>query len=800
MTSEITLDFPLPALCGSHGDNIAKPGERVVVRLQSGTAMKGLLMTFDPNKGFITLIVVGEKRPSAIKLDTIKILHLPAFRHWSKAHLSIQENSEAIYIPEESQEFKIEFKDGDILTGKTIGCQLDRNGLYIFPLYDERQFHCVFVPHNFIKDYNVGLKIGELLIKEHLLTEQQIDASLKIQAAQSRKPLGEYLRDSALVTALDIDRVKDAQTATPSVRIGELLINEGLITAEQLDKALELQNKDRQQPLGKILVGQGLISKEDFQLVLAKKLGFPYADLKKFDIDYRTVRLVPEEVLRKHEVLPLCLNGERLLVAMENPMSWEALEEVRLHTGKNIDIAIASREDIERIIDRVFSTEDFNDLSFEGVEEWEAESKAPIGESGGVVVELVNKIIIGAANKGASDIHIEPDWTGENTVVRIRKDGRLIHFFEIPPTLRRAVPIRIKVMAGMDISVRRTPQDGKIRFNRPGKQPLDLRVATMPTVGGQEDVVLRILTGGKPMSLETIGLSQRNYECLLPLIDKPNGLFIVCGPTGSGKTTTLHSILSLLNVQDRKIWTAEDPVEIVQKGLRQVQVNPKIGLDFAAVMRSFLRADPDVIMLGEMRDQETAHNCIEASLTGHLVFSTLHTNSAPESVVRLLEMGMNPFNFSDSLLGILAQRLTRMLCRHCKKAYHPTSGEMNNLLEEYCKELDLAVSSREQAHALHRNIAQEWRQRFADASGQFTLYRPVGCEECDNTGYRGRIGIHELIVATAVLKGQIVEAVPVTQILESALNAGMRTLKQDGIEKVLQGITDIWQVRKVCVK
>jgi type II secretory ATPase GspE/PulE/Tfp pilus assembly ATPase PilB-like protein len=799
MTSAITLAFPLPPLCASNHDSVVKPGDRVVVRLQSGVILKGLLTTFDPNEGLITLITSDKKLPAAVRLDMVKTLHLPALRQWSKSELPSRENNQAITLPTENQEFKIEFKDGDNLAGKTIGCRTDRNGLYVFPLYNENQFLCVFVPHGFIKNYNIGPPIGVLLVKERLVTEQEIDASLKIQTEKRQKPLGEYLRDSALITALDWDRAMDIQGTTPSIKIGGILVKEGLISSEQLDTALVWQKQNRQQPLGEILVSQGLISKADFQFALAKKLGFPYVDLKKFEIDNETVKLIPEELARKHGVLPLCISDDKLLLAMENPMSWEALEEVRFHTGKHVDVAIASREEMERIIERVFSAEDLGSLSFEECEGWETEETEPIGETGSIIVELVNKIIIGAANRGASDIHIEPDWTGENTVVRIRKDGRLIHFYEIPPTLRRAVPIRIKVMAGMNIAVRRTPQDGKISFRRAGKQSIELRVVTLPTVGGQEDVVLRILSGGKPLPLAELGLSQRNQQQLMPLIDKPSGLIIVCGPTGSGKTTTLHSILALLNIPDRKIWTAEDPVEIVQKGLRQVQVFPKIGLDFAAVMRSFLRADPDVIMLGEMRDQETAHTCIEASLTGHLVFSTLHTNSAAESVVRLLEMNMNPFNFADSLLGILAQRLTRTLCSHCKQAYRPASNELNSLLVEYCKELDAVVISPEQAKTMHKNIAQEWKQRFADPSGHFTLYRPVGCEECEHGGYKGRIGIHELLVANSTLKKQIVDAAPVSNILATAINAGMRTLKQDGIEKVLQGMTDLLQVRKVCL-
>jgi type II secretory ATPase GspE/PulE/Tfp pilus assembly ATPase PilB-like protein len=799
MDSEITLPFPLPALCASNRDSIVKPGDRVVVRLRSGGILKGLLTTFDPNQGLITLIITGQQQPQAVDFEAIKILHLPTLRRWIKPELFFRDNHQAIILPKENQDFKIELKDGDTLVGKTIGCRTDRHGLYVFPLHNESQFICVFVPNSVIKDYNVGPPIGELLVKERLVTEQEIDASLIMQAESRHKPLGGYLRDSALVTALDWGRALEIQETTPSVKIGEVLVKEGLISRDQLDRALELQQQNRQQPLGKIIVSQGLISRADFQHTLAKKLGFPYVDLKKFNIDYETVKLLPEALARKHCVLPLGMNGDKLFLAMDDPMAWEALEEVRFHTGKQVDIALASGEEIERLIEMVFSSDALDSLSLKEFEGKQIEETEPVGESGNVIVELVNKIIIGANNKGASDIHIEPDLAGENTLVRIRRDGRLIHYYEIPPALRRAVPIRIKVMAGMDISVRRKPQDGKISLRRAGKPPIELRVVTLPTVGGQEDVVLRILAGGKPLPLEELGLSRRIHRQLMPLIDKPNGLIIVSGPTGSGKTTTLHSILALLNVPDRKIWTVEDPVEIVQKGLRQVQVHHKIGLNFATVMRSFLRADPDVIMLGEMRDRETAHTCIEASLTGHLVFSTLHTNSAAECVVRLLEMGMDPFNFADALLGILAQRLSRRLCPHCKSAYHPEADELNRLLAEYCNDFDIAAS-RGQRKITHEHILQEWKQQFADASGQFTLYRAVGCLECDHRGYKGRVGIHELLIAGDTVKRQIVEAAPMAEVLATAINEGMHTLKQDGIEKVLQGMTDIQQVRKVCVK
>jgi len=315
-----------------------------------------------------------------------------------------------------------------------------------------------------------------------------------------------------------------------------------------------------------------------------------------------------------------------------------------------------------------------------------------------------------------------------------------------------------------------------------------------------EDVVMRILASGEPIPIENMGFSVRNLELVKKTVTKPYGLFFVCGPTGSGKTTTLHSILKFINTPDTKIWTAEDPVEITQKGLRQVQINKKAGMDFATIMRAFLRADPDVIMVGEMRDKETVSIGIEASLTGHLVFATLHTNSAPESINRLLDMGMDPFNFADALLGILAQRLAKRLCKDCKKPHIATQEEIKALLTEYAAELMTTETWKKDSNAAYKTLYAEWVKLFADDKGQITLYEPVGCEKCSGTGYRGRVGLHELLIGTDVLKKAIQEHARVAELFSIALEEGMRTLKQDGIEKVLLGITDVHQVRAVCIK
>lgn len=590
----------------------------------------------------------------------------------------------------------------------------------------------------------------------------------------------------------------------------DLLVEAKLVTADELDEAGRTARK-RGISVEKVLVDEVGVSMTDLGNALAKFFGVPYEP-------HRPERMKPMDLLRNlkreysesNQWVPVEETKEGLLIVSPDP---EKIRQSKIVTHvfprHKLRYAVTTEPEFKDILNSFFGyggdAGDIGDL-LEGLGEDEYEDASGANKedlsaaSDNELVKLVNKIIIEAYHQGASDIHIESYPGKGKTQVRFRKDGSLAHYIEVPASYRNALIARLKIMCDLDISEKRKPQDGKIRFRKYGPLDIELRVATLPTQGGVEDVVMRILAAGEPIPIDKLGVSPHNLPILKQTVSKPYGLFFVCGPTGSGKTTTLHSILSHLNTPDTKIWTAEDPVEITQRGLRQVQVNRKAGLDFATVMKSFLRADPDIIMVGEMRDKETTAIGIEASLTGHLVLATLHTNSAPESIVRLLDMGMDPFNFADALVGILAQRLAKRLCARCKAPYHPDAEELKLLITEYCQELMNTKPFQEDPKTAFEKVYMDWAKHYADEKGNFTLYKKVGCDGCGKTGYRGRVGLHELLVATDPVKRHVQERSRVSELLATALEEGMRTLKMDGIEKVLGGLTDVAQVRAVCIK
>ena len=577
----------------------------------------------------------------------------------------------------------------------------------------------------------------------------------------------------------------------------DYLLNQKMVTPEQLHKALGLSKK-MNKSVEFILIEYFRVEKEDLGKSLSLFYGCPFRT-------YDPALPTPVELIRSlkkpfllHEVwVPLSWGKEGIEILIDDPRDLTKTDHIRaLVKTKKINFSVAIREDIEPYIKRFFDDQKIHtvapgqnvmegfdlipDISFEEEEEGAEIEETLFDETSSQVVNLVDQIIIAAYRRNASDIHFEPCQDSRVTTVRFRIDGVCQDYTKVPNSMIRAIIIRIKIMAGVDIAEKRLPHDGKIKFKRRGIPPFELRLATLPTAGGYEDAVLRILSGASTMHLDEMGLTERDLNLMKKVVGQPYGLVLAVGPTGSGKTTTLHAALGFINKPGIKIWTAEDPVEITQPGLRQVEVKPKIGLDFAMIMRAFLRADPDVIMIGEMRDEETAATAIEASLTGHLVFSTLHTNSAPETVTRLLDMGLNPLNFSEALLGVLAQRLVRRLCEKCRQEYHPSEDEFQEIVSDYGTD--------------------HFDTTGIEFTPDLTLYRPQGCEECSGTGYKGRLGIYEMLYGSNVIKRMIKKQAGTDAIFEQAAKEGMTTVKQDAIMKAFQGITDISEVRRVCIK
>ena len=573
----------------------------------------------------------------------------------------------------------------------------------------------------------------------------------------------------------------------------DYLLAQGLMTQDDVNAAIAAA-RQRNTDVEVILMDQYKIPKAELGTSLSQFYRVPFIEFNE--------RIIPPpdlmkdlklEYLKRNLWLPLKREHDgTTIVLIDNPQDIQRVDSIhQVMRGHKVQLAVGLKKDIQQFLiaaggegsgPRASMSEILSDLDAEAQVERDLDATgAEVDENDSAVIRLANQVIVDAFKARASDIHIEPYGMQKDTMIRLRIDGSCMEYQRVPGAFRRALVARIKIMATLDIAERRKPQDGKIKFKLPDGRDIELRVATVPTQGGNEDVVMRILTASEPIPIDKLGMLDRNLREMKSAAEKPYGLILCVGPTGSGKTTTLHSLLGYINKPERKIWTAEDPVEITQYGLRQVQVQPKIGFTFAQAMRAFLRADPDVIMVGEMRDEETAETGIEASLTGHLVFSTLHTNSAVETVIRLLDMGLDPFNFADALLAVLAQRLVKRICPDCKEEYHPDE-------DEYA-ELEHAFGGKEET--------AKFGIEFND---DFVLFRGKGCTSCNSSGYRGRAGIHELLVANDPMKRLIANKARVAEMVTAAKTDGMTTLVQDGILKALDGLTDVKQVKAVAIK
>jgi len=812
-----TVGWPAPPFFKPSDEQLSDSGRECTIELTDGRVVRQELVELQPGSEVIALRPCEGKPAREVPLSHIRSIRLLRPVSYVPDTEALQAVGVSDPHTDNRKQFEITLADGRRMSGRTLGFVKDSSGLVLFLVdapgetaADGKPLSAVpcFVPAMQIKELQIGPQLGDVLLGNNDVSADSLNQALAKQTQMRQEKIGRYLTDRAIISPRDLLMALRTQEKRPSVRLGDLLVEAGLITREQLTEALSIQARQRGRRVGEILIEMGAVSLRVIQFALSDKLGIPYVNVKEFKLGPGALEAIPMEVAIRHQVLPLLRSADTLVVAVEDPLAMDIEQELRFLAGLSISPVIANPQDLKGRIAKEYANLDtrapetrpaspqlpqtkITDLAFQLEKEAQQSTRASRESvvdarvSENTLVKLVNKIIIEAHAQGASDIHIESNGGKAETKIRFRKDGDLEDYLDLPPAYSNALVSRIKVMADLDISERRKPQDGKIDFSKHGPLSIELRVAVIPTCNMMEDVVLRILANATAIPLENIGFSAADLDRLEQMISRSYGLILVCGPTGSGKTTTLHSVLRQLNTPDVKIWTAEDPVEITQPGLRQVQVQPKIDWTFAGAMRAFLRADPDVIMVGEMRDAETTKIGIEASLTGHLVLSTLHTNSAAESIVRMLDMGMDPFNFADALIGILSQRLARKLCSSCKRPRVLSDEELMDLAGEYCAGTQLDPAE----------TAGHWQTEFG-SSGQIVVREPVGCDVCKE-GHKGRVVVYELLSGTPEVKHLVRSHSPVPELFAAALKGGMLSLRQCAIQKVLQGALDLAGARAV---
>ena len=599
-------------------------------------------------------------------------------------------------------------------------------------------------------------------------TEAEVQRRIEALYADDKGRLGETLLMSKKLKREQLRRALAEQAKLGKVKpLGELLVDMGYVTQAEIDEALNKQRSGGGR-LEDTLVQSGKLSPTMLAKSLAMQLGYQFVDDDHAKVDPYAVSLVPEATARRYQAMPIRLEDEQLVVAMKDPRHVFALDDIRLITGKEIQPAVATEETLARLLNRFYRNDaNMDELATALLEEVGSSSAAQQPEEDtsaideNALVKVVNNIIREAILGDFSDIHIEP--RPENVVVRVRKDGTLREYMTMPKATAGALAARIKIMGGLNIAERRMPQDGRVRFKDKSTE-VDLRLSTLPTVYGEKAVMRLLKKATSIPEIEQLGFADYNFRTFEDVIQKPYGMFLITGPTGSGKSFTTFSVLKRIAVPEVNVSTVEDPVEYEIPGINQTQVNMKAGLDFARALRAFLRQDPDIIMVGEIRDHETAKISMEAALTGHLLIATLHTNDAAGAITRLTEMGIEPFNVSASLIGVLAQRLVRRVCADCRVEYTPEPDVLRRL-----------------------GMAE------AEIKGK-TLYRGVGCETCGGSGYNGRYAIHELLAVDDDLEGAIVREASALELRDLAVEKGMKTLRQDGIHKAFQGITTLEEV------
>ncbi|MDP3700632.1 MAG: ATPase, T2SS/T4P/T4SS family [Hylemonella sp.] len=776
-------NWPLPPFFRDERSGSEEPPEAMLF-MQDGAALHGRLTRFAPETLSLQLVLRGQQVEQTIRFAEIKSLQLIApvalavditvVEHYLKAGGQLS----AL----EPRTFAVHFLDKERLNGTTKGFVRTRSGLFIFLTTTGERVVRIFIPMTALADFQVGGLLGQHLVDHGFVKPEHLAQALEEQARRRQQDVDEHLGDAPGQDVQALASQLGQVGSIASTHLGDILVTQGLVTREQMVEAMTRMRGSKSNLLGNVLVEMGALDRQRLTQAVAEQLNIPLVNLREFTIHPDVLALVGREFAMEHQVLPLLVTPRSLVIAVESPVDADYLDDLRFKTQRQVIPVIASSDDLKERIEHEYPSDathgDFQTIPAE-IEQLsknlESESASPgqdamhrqVSDEDTLVVRTINQMILDAQRQGASDIHVEAYPGEQDTRIRFRVDGSLADYLRVPHVMRAAMVSRLKIMANLDISEHRLPQDGKIDFSHFAATKLELRVACLPTANGLQDVVLRLLASSKPIPLEQMGMDADLIRQLKAMVHRSYGLFLVCGPTGSGKTTTLHSLMAEINTPDNKIWTAEDPIEITHPGLRQIQMIPRIGLTFATAMRAFLRADPDIIMVGEIRDLETADIAIKAAQTGHLVLSTLHTNDAPTTLTRMRNMGIAPFNIASSVILITAQRLARRLCSNCKA---PAEIPKKTMLDAGFQPDEL--------------------------DGSWVNYRPVGCSSCNN-GYKGRVGIYQVMPITEELQRIILRDGSALEIAKQAQAEGVRSLRQSGLHKVKQGLTSLEEVLAV---
>jgi type II secretory ATPase GspE/PulE/Tfp pilus assembly ATPase PilB-like protein len=750
------------------------------VELANGQMLHEELVEFDPDDGHIGLQWAKPENIKRIEFDKFNSISLPLLCTYAPVGAALEAIGAAGLFADHVKPFTIKLAGGGRMRGNTLGFVKDKAGLFLFPVGggddDTRVSRC-FVPAVQITELRIGDLLGNMLVDKEVISAEALMLALGRQSQLRQEKIGSFLTRRAILSAGQLTLALRAQEKQPNTRLGEILVEQKLITAEQLHEALSIQESHRGRNIGKILIDMGVVSMPLIQSALSDKLGTPYVDVRNFAIGPGALEAIDAAFAIRHQVLPLLRIENTLVVAIEDPLALDFAHDLRFKAGMSIDVVIANPLDLEARIAREYSSREGGSAEGGAVD-------APVAADD-IIGKLVNRIIIEAYAQGTSTIHVESNGDKGVTRVRLRKDGVLVDYLELPYARGDALISRIKGMAGLDMTQRGQPQQGKFHFDKHGLLPVELRVKIIPTDNDLEDVVLGIAGGIEPLPLDEVGFSAPDLDKLKRMIVHRYGLILVCGPAESGRTTTLHAMLREINRPGIKIWTAEDPIEVTQPGLRQVQVHAEHDWTFAAATRAFIGADPDVIMIGGMLDVATMKIGVEAALNGHLVLSTLETHSAVSSVIRLLDPSVGSLNCADAFIGVLSQRLAPRLCPNCSRPHVASEAEVSVLLGEYCTGTSLDAAA----------VEARWRKEFGQ-EGHLILREATGCAACRN-GYRKRVLVYELLAGTPEIKRLIRTHGTVQQLLAAAQADGLQSLQQNAIENVLRGVLDLASARTV---